>query len=298
MWYRSLNDALRRQFGRKVYKLSLSGGMTCPNRDGTVGERGCIFCTGAGEFAEHGDIVQQIERAKLRVADKVPQDAGYIAYFQSYTNTYGDIASLRRIFTEAITQPDIVALSIATRPDCLGAEVLQLLEQLNAIKPVWVELGLQSIHADTARYIRRGYELAVFDKAVRDLKAIGVEVIVHQIIGLPNETPEMIYETADYIAHSGADGVKFHLLYVAQNTDLAEEYKQGRIKTLTLDEYLPLLSGCVERMAPHMTIHRLTGDGDKRTLLAPLWTGDKKRVLNAVRRYFQQHDITQGRLYV
>ena len=300
VYYNALSDHLRRRFDRKVYKLSLQGVDTCPNRDGTVGERGCIFCSpyGSGEFAAcGGTIAQQLADAKRRVADKVPPDAGYIAYFQSFTNTYAPIDYLRGIFTEAIEPQDIVALSIATRPDCLGAEVLALLAELNRIKPVWVELGLQTIHSATAQYIRRGYDLAVFERAVEQLRAIGVEVIVHQILGLPHETEQQMLQTADYIARSGVQGVKFHLLHVLRGTDLAQEYARGAFETLALEAYLPLVAKCVERMPREMVIHRLTGDGAKRDLIAPLWSGDKKRVLNAMRRYFDENDVQQGRLY-
>ena len=300
MHYNALNDYLRTRFGRKVYKLSLRGVTTCPNRDGTVGTRGCIFCSdsGSGEFAACGeDIPAQLADARRRVADKVPSDAGYIAYFQSFTNTYAPVETLRALFTAAIDGTDIVALSVATRPDCLGEDVLDLLAELNAQKPVWVELGLQTVHEASARYIRRGYDLAVFDDAVQKLKSRGIEVIVHQIIGLPGETEEMIYETADYIARSGADGVKFHLLHVLRGTDLAAEYEAGQFQTLAMEEYFRLLSGCIERIRPDMIIHRLTGDGAKRDLIAPLWSGDKKAVLNAMRRYLEQHDVRQGRLY-
>lgn len=297
MRYRSLNEALRQEFGGKVYKLALSCVNTCPNRDGTVGERGCIFCTGAGEFAESGDIVRQLLRAKARLARKVIADTRYIAYFQSFTNTYAPIEYLRNTFFAAIAPEDVAALSVATRPDCLGEDVLALLEELQCSKPVWVELGLQTINPDTARYIRRGCALETFDEAIRKLRAIGITVILHQIIGLPGETAEDIFASADYIAHAGVQGVKFHLLYVAEGTDLAEEYRHGRVKTLELHEYLPLLAGCIERMPPEMVIHRLTGDGAKRTLIAPLWSGDKKRVLHAIADYFETHDVVQGRLY-
>ena len=300
MHYNALNDYLRARFGRKVYKLSLRGVTTCPNRDGTVGTRGCIFCsdTGSGEFAACGaDIAAQIADAKRRVADKVPPDAGYIAYFQSFTNTYAPVETLRALFTAAMAGEDIVALSVATRPDCLGDDVLDLLSELNERKPVWVELGLQTVHEASARYLRRGYDLPVFDEAVRKLKARGIEVIAHQIIGLPGETEEMIYDTARHIARSGADGVKFHLLHVLRRTDLAAEYEAGRFQTLEREDYFRLLSGCMERIRPDMVIHRLTGDGAKRDLIAPLWSGDKKAVLNALRRYLAQHDVVQGRLY-
>lgn len=297
MWYRSLNETLRRNYGGKVYKLALSCVNTCPNRDGTVGDRGCIFCTGAGEFAESGPVAQQLVRARARLQSKVPADTRYIAYFQSFTNTYAPVPMLRKAFTEAVEPEDVVALSVATRPDCLGEDVLSLLAELNGRKPMWVELGLQTIQPAAAQYIRRGCDLTAFDTAIQKLRAIGVTVILHQIIGLPGETQADIFATADYIAHAGVQGVKFHLLYVADGTDLAEEYRRGRVKALELEEYLPLLAGCVERMPPEMVIHRLTGDGAKRDLIAPLWSGDKKRVLNAIRRYFEQHDVVQGRLY-
>ncbi len=299
MRYRTLNQWLREKYGRKVYKLALQGVTTCPNRDGTVGKRGCIFCSeyGSGEFAASGEIEEQLRCAKVRVADKVPPDAGYIAYFQSFTNTYAPVERLRSLFTAAIAPPEVVALSVATRPDCLGGDVLDLLEELNREKDVWVELGLQTIHPVTADYIRRGYPLEVFDRAVQTLHQRGITVVVHQIIGLPGESEEMIYATADYIARSGADGVKFHLLHVLRGTDLAAEYEAGRVDVLEMEEYFRLLAGCVERMAPETVIHRLTGDGAKRDLIAPLWSGDKKRVLNAMHRYFEEHDVQQGRLY-
>ena len=300
MHYNALNDHLRARFGRKVYKLSLRGVTTCPNRDGTVGSRGCIFCSesGSGEFAACGaDIPAQLADARRRVADKVPPDAGYIAYFQNFTNTYAPVETLRRLFTAAIDGADIVALSVATRPDCLGEDVLDLLAELNRKKPVWVELGLQTVHEASARYIRRGYDLSVFDEAVRQLKERGIEVIVHQIIGLPGETEEMIWQTARHIAFSGAAGVKFHLLHVLRGTDLAAEYAAGKFQVPEREEYFRLLAGCIERLRPDMVIHRLTGDGAKRDLIAPLWSGDKKAVLNALRRYLAQHDVRQGRLY-
>lgn len=296
MYYHTLNEEMRRQFGRKVYKLALSGGMTCPNRDGTLGTRGCLFCSGAGEFAAAGPIDRQLEDARRRVAAKA-KDALYIAYFQSFTNTYAPVETLRRLFTQAMAPPEIAALSVATRPDCLGPEVLALLTELQGQKPVWVELGLQTIHPATARYIRRGYDLPVFDRAVKELKRAGVTVIVHQILGLPGETPEMMAATADYIAHSGADGVKFHLLHVLRGTDLADEYAAGRFETMTMEAYIQVLGDCLRRLPPRMVIHRLTGDGDKRTLIAPLWSGDKKRVLNAIHAAFEEENLQQGSLY-
>lgn len=300
MHYNALNDHLRQRFGRKVYKLSLQGVVTCPNRDGTVGTRGCIFCSerGSGEFAACGaDIAAQLADARRRVADKVPPDAAFVAYFQSFTNTYAPVETLRPLFAAAMAPEDVVALSVATRPDCLGEEVLDLLSELNQTKPVWVELGLQTVHEETARYIRRGYDLAVFDEAVKKLKERGIETIVHQIIGLPGETEDMIYQTARHIARSGVDGVKFHLLHVLRNTDLAADYEKGVFQTLEMEDYFRLLCGCIERMHPDTVIHRLTGDGAKRDLVAPLWSGDKKKVLNALHRYLAEHNVQQGRLY-
>lgn len=294
MAYRSLSESLKETFGCKVYKLSLDGGMTCPNRDGTVGTKGCIFCSGAGEFAAAGEnVAQQIVLAKKRVEQKNPSGR-YIAYFQSFTNTYAPVSHLRELFAAAMEPEEVVALAIATRADCLGDEVLDLLEELNRRKPLWVELGLQTIHEKTADYIRRGCDLAAFDRAIAELKRRGITVILHMILGLPDETSEEIFATADYIAHSGADGVKFHLLYVQEGTDLAEEYRAGRIEVLEKEEYIPLLAECVQRMPPDMVIHRLTGDGDKRTLIAPLWSADKKRVLNDIRRYFAENGVEQG----
>lgn len=294
--YRSLNDELKEKFGEKVYKLALEGGFTCPNRDGTLGTKGCIFCLGgSGDFAEKPceNLTTQIEKAKERVSHKNP-GGKYIAYFQSYTNTYGPIEKMKKLFSEAISHPDIVALSIGTRPDCLSDEVVELLSSLNQTKPVWVELGLQTIHEKTAEYIRRGYPLSVFDSAVERLKKAGIYVIVHMIIGLPEETPEMIFETAEYIGKSGADGIKLQLLHVLSGTDLAEDYENEKFKTLELDEYIEILEGCVERIPKDMTIHRLTGDGSKKHLVAPLWSADKKRVLNAINSAFKKDDIIQG----
>ena len=294
MYIHTLNEHLRRRFGRKIYKLSLTSGCTCPNRDGTLGTRGCIFCDGAGAFAEHGNITEQLTAAKLRVADKAGENAGYIAYFQSFTNTYAPAEILRPIFYAAMEPEDVVALSVATRPDCLPPEIMELLTELRRIKPVWVELGLQSIHPASAAWMRRGYDLPVFDDAVRRLKDIGAEVIVHQILGLPGETVEDMAATARYIGESGADGVKFHLLHVLQNTDLADEWRAGRVEPMSLEAYIAALEACIRQLPRDMVIHRMTGDGAKRDLLAPLWSGDKKRVLNAINAAFLRDDLEQG----
>ena len=282
-----LNEHLRSRFGCKVYKLSLSADVTCPNRDGRLDTRGCIFCSagGSGDFAadRHKSIAEQMEEAKARVSAK-NRDGKYIAYFQSFTGTYAPVSYLRKIFTEAIQPEDIVALSVATRPDCLGPEVLALLSELNHTKPVWVELGLQTIHEGTARYIRRGYPLPVYDKAVRDLKEAGLEVIVHVILGLPGESAEDMLETVRYVAASGADGIKLQLLHVLRGTDLADDYYAGKVPVMSLEEYTDLLCRVVKEIPDEMVIHRLTGDGPKKLLIAPAWSADKKKVLNTIHR--------------
>lgn len=298
--YNSLNEHLRRRFGCKVYKLALDGGFTCPNRDGTVGTGGCIFCSGSGsgDFSVPvgDDTRRALDDAAALVESKNPSGK-YIAYFQSYTGTYAPAARLRELFTAALEPDCIAALAVATRPDCVGDDVIALLSELNELKPVWVELGLQTVHPDTARYIRRGYELPVFDDAVRRLKSAGIEVVVHMMIGLPGESDEMIYRTAEYIGRSGADGIKFHLLHVLTGTDLASEYEKGRFETLSLEKYIELLEGCIRRIPADMVVHRLTGDGAKRELIAPLWSADKKRVLNAVNAAFDRDGLVQGSLF-
>ncbi len=284
---RLLNDHLRETFGCKVYKIALDGGFTCPNRDGSLGSRGCIFCSagGSGEFAgERGkSIRQQIEDGKKRV-EKKNREGKYIAYFQAFTNTYGPVERLRSLYLEAISHPDIVAVSIATRPDCLSGQILELLAELNRIKPVWVELGLQTIHPASAAYIRRGYELSVYDRAVYDLRQLGLEVITHVILGLPGETVTHMTETVDYVCSSGATGIKLQLLHILKGTDLEKEYLEGRIEVLSEDEYIELLKACLARIPDRVVIHRLTGDGDKRILLAPLWSGNKKHVWNRIQK--------------
>ena len=294
--YRSLNAYLRERFGEKVYKLALDGGFTCPTRDGTLDTRGYIFCAGgSGAFTVPvgKDVHAAIEQAKTLVAGKGGKK--YIAYYQSYTGTYAPPERLRALYTQTLSHPDVVALSIGTRPDCLPDEVVALLKELNAVKPVWVELGLQTMHEATARTIRRGYPLAVFDDAMRRLREAGIESIVHMILGLPGETPEMMAETAGYIGQSGAEGIKFQLLHVLEGTDLAEDYREGLFSVLTLEEYIRVLEDCVEAVPPDMVIHRLTGDGAKRELIAPLWSADKKQVLNAINRAFERDGVMQGK---
>ena len=276
-----LSQYYREKFGCKVYKLSLDGGFSCPNRDGKTGTGGCIFCTGSGEFAEGGPnpIAAQLKRAKLRVNRK-NKDGKYMAYFQAFTNTYAPVDRLRKLYYEAIAPEDIVGLAIGTRPDCLGEDVIQLLKEINAVKPVSVELGLQTIHEDTAQYIRRGYPAEVYFDAVKRLKAAGIEVVTHIILGLPGETPERMVKTTEAAAKAGTDGVKFHLLHVLQNTDLAKDYAAGKFQCLCLEEYGEILKQCIDVLPEEVIIHRITGDGAKKELIAPLWSGDKKRVLN------------------
>ena len=278
---RMLSEYYREKFGCKVYKLSLDGGFSCPNRDGTLGSRGCIFCTGSAEFAAgaEGGVAGQLERAKARVNAK-NKGGKYMAYFQAFTNTYAPAEKLRGLYLEAIGPDDIVGLSIGTRPDCLGEEVMEVLKEVNAIKPVSVELGLQTIHEDTARYIRRGYGAEVYYDAVRRLKEAGIEVVTHIILGLPGETAEDMVQTTKAAVAAGTDGVKFHLLHVLKNTDLAQEYAAGKFQCLTLEEYGEILKQCVAVLPEEMVVHRITGDGAKRDLIAPKWSGDKKRVLN------------------
>lgn len=291
MEYLSFNKYLKDKFGQKVYKISLDGGFTCPNRDGKIDTRGCIFCSkgGSGDFAQNRDlsITEQIESGKKRVEKKI-KSGKYIAYFQAFTNTYAPVEILRAKYSEAIKHPDIVALSIATRPDCLGDDVIELLDEMNKIKPVFVELGLQTIHSDSAKYIRRGYSLEVYNEAVKKLKNIGVNIVVHIILGLPNESEEDMLESVKYVCQSQIDGIKLQLLHIIAGTDLAKDYEKGLFKTLEFDEYVELIAKCVAIIPKNIVIHRLTGDGAKKDLIAPLWSADKKRVLNAINKALRE----------
>lgn len=297
MRYNSLNNYLKNKFGCKVYKLSLSSGLSCPNRDGLLSTKGCTFCSngGSGEFATEDNlgITEQIEKAKKLVSKKIT-DGKYIAYFQSFSNTYGNIDYLRKIFTEAINHPDIVALSIGTRPDCLPKEVITLLSELNTIKPVWVELGLQTSNENTAKHINRGYSLDVFEKAVLDLNSINVDVIVHLIIGLPNETKNDIINSVKYVCSQNIAGIKLQLLHVLKNTPLEKEYLSDSFHILSLEEYTDILAKCITYIPKNIVIHRITGDGPKLLLVAPLWSANKKKVLNYINRRFNELDIHQG----
>lgn len=336
--YYTLNQYLKKRFGQKVYKLALDGGMSCPNRDGRLGHGGCIFCSagGSGEFAikaagrENGDdsgtlkiipgsVTAQIEQAKAKICQKT-NAALFIAYFQSYTNTYAPVEYLRQIFTEAISHPQVAVLSIATRPDCLPPEVIQLLKELNQIKPVWIELGLQTIHERTAQYIRRGYQLSCYENAIKQLRRAGIEVITHVILGLPGETKEDMTETIRYLARKAEEpwgsentqnqsfippaatymtqGIKLQLLHVLEGTDLAEDYQKGTFQSLTMEEYLDILFTCLQNLPPETIIHRITGDGPKNLLIAPTWSTNKKNVLNTIRREMKQRNIVQGQEYV
>jgi uncharacterized protein len=304
----SLDYYLKQQYGRKIYKLSLNGGMTCPNRDGTIGTRGCIFCSegGSGDFTPSPlmSITDQIEAAKLLVSNKMSKnkkgnsgikgsEASYIAYFQAYTNTYGKVERLRKLFTEAIMHPDIAILSIATRPDCLDDDILSLLSELNQIKPVWIELGLQTCHEKTAAFIRRGYSLPVFEEAVNRLTQCHIPVIVHVILGLPGESPSDMLKTVAYAAAFPIQGIKLQLLHVLKNTDLAGY----NFPVMSLEEYTDIVVRCLEILPDNIVIHRLTGDGPKDLLLAPLWSQNKKNVLNHINQELKLRDTWQGKMH-
>lgn len=294
--YYSLNEYLKNKYGKKVYKLSISGGLTCPNRDGKIDTRGCIFCSkgGSGEFSSSPflSITKQLEIAKAKVKSKT-KDNAYIAYFQPYTNTYGNIDYLEKIYYEAVDSDEIVGLAIATRPDCLENNVLHLLDKINKINPVWVEIGLQTIHKSTSDYIRRGYELAVYDEAVRNLHSIGIEVVTHLIIGLPYETDAMIYQSVKYVGKV-TDGIKLQLLYVNKDTDLAEEYYNKRFDVLSLEHYTDIICNSIELLPKNVVVHRITGDGDKKSLIAPLWSANKKKTLNYINNELDRRNIIQG----
>ncbi len=296
--YYSLDYYLKQTYGSKLYKLSLNGGMTCPNRDGTLGNRGCIFCSkgGSGDFAADASlsVTEQIEKGKTLVGKKYAGN-GYIAYFQAYTNTYAPAGYLRRIFTEALSHPDVRILSIATRPDCLGKDVLALLADLNQIKPVWVELGLQTIHDASARFIRRGYGLPVFEETVSNLQNIGVSVIVHTILGFPGEDAAKVLETMHYLNRMDIQGIKLQLLHILEYTDLADYYLGHPFHVLSMEEYFTLLGKCICNLREDIVIHRLTGDGPKSILIEPAWSGNKRQVLNGIQSYLEKHDIWQGK---
>lgn len=310
--YHSLDFEMKRRYHEKVYRLALNGGMTCPNRDGTAGTGGCIFCSqgGSGDFAASArlSVAEQLREQKAALRAKRPVRK-FIAYFQAYTNTYAPVGYLEQLFTAAISDPETEILSIATRPDCLPEEVLSLLSRLNERKPVWVELGLQTIHEDTARLIRRGYPLSCFEQAVRALRGRGIEVIVHTILGLPGETRAQMLQTVEWLNHADIQGIKLQLLHILKGTDLGALYLRQleepsaetafpRIRPLEMDEYAELIVDCVERLSPDIVIHRLTGDGPRRLLLAPMWSTRKHAVLNTVHAAFRARGTWQGRCAV
>lgn len=299
--YYSLDYYLKQTYGEKLYKIALDGGMTCPNRDGTLGARGCIFCSagGSGDFAgdRRTSITEQIEAGKAQSIRK-HNGSSYIAYFQAYTNTYAPVSYLRSVFTEAINHPDIRILSIATRPDCLNDDVLALLAELNKKKPVWVELGLQTIHEETAQFFRRGYKLPVFEDALRKLRKIGITVIVHTILCLPGESREMMLDTIRYLNTQDIQGIKLQLLHILKHTDLADYYEKHPFHLPSREEYYELLGMCICNLRPDIVIHRLTGDGPRKLLVAPLWTGNKRQVLNGMQRYFKEQNIWQGKEFI
>lgn len=292
-----LSDYLQKEYGRKIYKLTLSSGLSCPNRDGTLGYGGCIFCSsgGAGEFSQCGklDIESQIDNAKLNLEKVTGKQEGYIAYFQPFSNTYGDIGYLEELYSKVIMRDDISILSVATRPDCLDDEKIELFSRLNKIKPVWIELGLQTIHESSAKYIRRGYPLEVYIKTAKKLKDQNIKVITHLILGLPNETKEDMTKSAK-LAGEYSDGIKFHMLYIQKGTDLHNDYKKGLVRTLEKEEYIDILCECIRNVPKDVVIHRITGDCEKESLVAPLWSADKLKVLRDIRNAFYDRDVCQG----
>ena len=296
----SLNEYCKQTFGQKVYRLSLNGGMSCPNRDGSLSYGGCAFCSegGSGDFAANGEysISNQIEDAKKRIQKKTDCNQ-FIAYFQAYTNTYAPTEYLRSIYTEAINAPEVVALSIGTRCDCLSEDVLMLLQELSQKKPIWIELGLQTIHAATHQLLNTHTKVEQFDLAVKKLHAIGIPVIAHVILGLPNETKEMMLETIHHIAKLPVSGVKLQFLHILKGTALANTYEKEPFPLFELEEYCDFVIDCIESLPPDMVIHRLTGDGPRKLLIAPLWSTDKKRVLNTIEKRFKERDTWQGKFF-
>lgn len=298
--YHSLDYEMKQLYGEKLYKVTLDGGFSCPNRDGKVGTGGCIFCSpqGSGDFAGNRtlSIRQQLADGKTELQKKRPIQS-YIAYFQAFTNTYGPVEKLEQLYTEALEDPDVKILSIATRPDCLDSDVLELLSRLRCKKPIWVELGLQTIHPNTAAYIRRGYDLETFNHAVANLRAIGITVIVHTILYLPGETKEQMFETIEYLNTLDIQGIKLQLLHILKDTDLASDFERESFLCPDMPEYIETLSECITRLRPDIVIHRLTGDGPKDLLIAPLWTSRKRTVLNNLHRFLKEQDLWQGKEY-
>lgn len=296
--YNTLNRFLREKFGEKVFKISLDGGFTCPNRDGKVAKGGCTFCSskGSGDYAGQRtlSIGTQFDNVK-EMMNKKWKEGKYIAYFQAYTNTYAPVEELRRKYEEAINKEGVVALAIGTRPDCINEEVLDLLEEMNKKVYTWVELGLQTIHDDTARSFNRGYDLEVFDKSIKELQKRGIEVVVHTIFGLPGETKEDMLKTVDYVAHSGSQGVKFHLLHLMKGTKMVEQYESGELKLLSKEDYIDLICKGIAMIPEEMVVHRLTGDAPRASLIGPMWSLKKWEVLNDIDKALVDNDIWQGK---
>ncbi|MBQ9990729.1 MAG: TIGR01212 family radical SAM protein [Lachnospiraceae bacterium] len=301
--YYSLDAWFKQEYGCKIYKIALDAGFTCPNRDGRLDSRGCIFCSvgGSGEFAARGSSIDVQLKQGLSLFGEKKTGSRFLAYFQAYTNTYGPLDYLENIYSEALSHPDIMGISIATRPDCLSLEILELLTSLKARyapKVIWVELGLQTIHEDTACYIRRGYPLSVFTSAMTDLVNHDIPVIVHLILGLPGENEDRILQTVDYINSLSPFGVKLQLLHILKGTDLAKEYEAGKIEVFSKEAYVTLLSKCLTYLSQDIVIHRLTGDGPKDLTLAPYWSLHKREVLNSLHKYLKENHLFQGKLFV
>ena len=299
--YYSFDSYLKQTFGEKIYKISLNGGFTCPNRDGTLGNRGCIFCSegGSGDFAPDAvlPIGEQIEEG-IRMIRQKTDASKYIAYFQAFTNTYAPYEKLHSLFYDAILRQEIVGLAVGTRPDCLPPDGLELLDELNQIKPVFVELGLQTIHEKTAQFIRRGYPLSCFEQAVKALHDLGINVVVHLILGLPGETEEMMLESVRYLNQLPVNGVKFSLLHVLKHTDLGALYEKHPFPVYELDDYVDLVIRCIEELREDIVIHRLTGDGPRDLLIAPRWTLNKRKVLNEIARRMKETGSRQGKRFI
>lgn len=296
--YHSLNYFLRNKFKEKIYKISLDGGFTCPNRDGKVGIGGCTFCSskGSGDYA--GDRVLSIKNQfddRKKMMEKKWKEGKYIAYFQAYTNTYAPVDELRRKYEEALAQDDVIALSIGTRPDCIDDDVLDLLEEINKKTYLWVELGLQTINDETGRNFNRGYDLKTFEESLKKLRERNIEVVVHTIFGLPEETKEDMLKTIDYVAHSGAQGIKFHLLHLMEGTKMVEDYESGKLKFLSQEEYIDLICKSISIIPSDMVVHRLTGDAPRESLIGPMWSLKKWEVLNAIDKALADNDIWQGK---
>ena len=296
--YYSLNYFLREKFGEKVFKISLDGGFSCPNRDGKISKGGCVFCSerGSGDYAgdRHLSISDQFDDIKEMMAKKW-KSGKYIAYFQAYTNTYAPVDELRRKYEEALNKEGVVAIAIATRPDCLGEDVLDLLDEINKKVYLWIELGLQTSNDETAKRINRGYKLEVFEEAMKKLKERNIDVVVHDILGLPGETKEDILNSVNYIAHSGAKGIKLHLLHLMKDTPMVSLYEKGKIEFLSEEDYIDLIVKAVSMLPEDMVVHRLTGDAPRALLIGPMWSLKKWEILNAIDKKLEDEDIWQGK---